>query len=141
MKEKASEIVLKCMEKKKLSQRQLATRMGEDARGLNQQLRRQNDMKVERFIDVLDHIGYRVDVVDNDGIKKVCEMYSRQIIETGEPKGLFWTFANGIYTAIDSTKSDVSVIDFHSKEDCFKWFRCEKCIDASGHEHFGDKQE
>lgn len=138
---KAAYTVISCLEEKNMSQRQLALTMGEDARYLNQQLRRQNDMKVERFIDVLDHIGYRVDVVDNGGVKKVCEEYSRKIIETGEPKGLFWSFANGIYTAIDSTKSEVLVIDFQSKDDCFRWFRCEKCIDANGHEYFGDKQE
>ena len=52
---KASEIVLDCLEEKKLSQRQLAARMGEDVRYLNQQLKRQNDMKVGRFSNVLEH--------------------------------------------------------------------------------------
>ena len=65
---KAASAILSCLEEKKMSQRQLAARMGEDVRHLNQQLNRQSDMKVERFTDVLDHIGYRVEVVENGGI-------------------------------------------------------------------------
>ena len=54
---KAADTIIACLEEKGISQRQLATRMGEDVRYLNQQLNRQKDMKVERFTDVLDHIG------------------------------------------------------------------------------------
>ena len=87
---KAASAILGCLEEKKMSQRQLAARMGEDVRHLNQQLNRQSDMKVERFTDVLDHIGYRVEVVENGDIQKVCEDFANSIIENGEPKGLFW---------------------------------------------------
>lgn len=138
---KAAGTVISCLEEKNMSQRQLAVSMGEDSRYLNQQLHRQKDMKVERFTDVLDHIGYRVEIVDNDGIRKVCDKYARKIIETGEPKGLFWSFTGGVYTAIDSTKSEVFCEDFQSKEECFKWFRCERCTDSGGHEHFDDEAE
>lgn len=138
---KASDMVISCLEEKKLSQSSLAASMGEDVRYLNQQLRRQKDMKVGRFADVLDHIGYHVEIVDNDGIRKVCKAYAMRIIETGEPKGLFWCFANDIYTAIDSTKSEVFREDFRSREECFKWFRREKCMDVNGHEHFDDESE
>ena len=57
---KASEIVLDCLEEKKLSQRQLAARMGEDVRYLNQQLKRQNDMKdIElRLLKMMAFNGY-----------------------------------------------------------------------------------
>ena len=90
MKEKASEIVTKCLEEKNLSQRQLAARMGEDVRGLNQQLKRQKDMKVARFSDVLEHAGYRLEVVENDGIQRVCQEFANQIIETRQPTGYFY---------------------------------------------------
>lgn len=136
---KAADTVISCLEEKNMSQRQLAASMGEDVRYLNQQLRRQKDMKVGRFTDVLDHIGYRLDVVDNDGFRRVCSEYANQIIKTGEPKGLFWSFADGIYTAIDSTKQEVFCEDFRSKEECFKWFQCKKCTDANGYEHFDDE--
>lgn len=118
---KAADIVLSCLEEKDMSQRQLATGMGEDVRYLNQQLRRQKDMKVGRFADVLDHIGYSVEVVDNNGIRKVCDKYAAQIIETGGPKGLFWTMTGDEYTAIDSRENPIRQKSFRSKEECFGW--------------------
>ena len=118
---RAAEIVLDCLGKKDMSQRQLAAGMGEDVRYLNQQLRRQNDMKVGRFADVLDHIGYSIDVVDNNGIRKVCDKYASRIIEEGGPKGLFWTMTGDYYTAIDSRENPILQKSFRSKEECFRW--------------------
>lgn len=125
MKEKASEIVLKCLDEKKMSQRQLATRMGEDARGLNQQLRRQLDMKVKRFSDVLEHAGYRLEVVENDGIQRVCQEFASQVIETRQPIGYFYTFTNGLYVGIDNGTGDAWVEEFNSYEECMKWLKHE----------------
>ena len=129
---KASEIVLECLEEKKLSQRQLAARMGEDVRNLNQQLHRQNDMKVGRFSDVLEHAGYRLEVVENDGIQRVCQEYARQIIETREPRGYFYTVENGLYPGIDNGIGDAWSEDFDSREECMKWLRRESAVDAHG---------
>lgn len=129
---KASEIVMKCLEEQKLSQSQLAARMGEDVRGINQQLRRQNDMKVERFSNVLEHAGYRLEVVDNDGIQRVCQDFAKQVIETRKPIGYFYTFADGIYTGIDNGTGDALTEDFNSYEECMKWLKHEPATDASG---------
>lgn len=135
MREKASEIVLKCLEEKKLTQRQLATRMGEDVRGLNQQLRRQGDMKVKRFSDVLEHAGYRLEVVDNGGIQRVCQEFANQIIETRKPIGYFYTFAGGIYTGIDNSTGDAWTEDFKSYEECVDWLKTKPVTDASDNLH------
>ncbi len=135
MKEKASEIVLKCLEEKKMSQRQLAARMGEDVRGLNQQLHRQGDMKVKRFSDVLEHAGYRLEVVDNDGIQRVCQEFANQIIETIQTIGYFYTFVGGIYIGIDNGTGDALTEDFYSYEECMKWLKHESATDASGNLH------
>lgn len=135
MEEKASEIVLKCLEEKNLSQRQLAVRMGEDVRYLNQQLHRQNDMKVGRFSDVLEHAGYRLEVVENDGIQRVCQEYANQVIETRSPIGRFYTFAGCIYTGIDNETGDAWIEDFKSYEECMKWLRGEPAVDANGELH------
>lgn len=132
---KASEIVLECLEEKRLSQRQLAARMGEDVRNLNQQLHRQNDMKVGRFSDVLEHAGYRLEVVENDGIQRVCQEYARQIIETRETLGKFYTFENGIYTGIDNESGEAWTEDFSSYEECMKWLKGEPSVDAAGVTH------
>ena len=118
---KASKVILACLEEKGISQRQLAVCMGEDVRHLNQQLGRNNDMKVERFIDVLEHLGYRLEVVDNGGIRKVSSEYASHIIETREPKGLYWVEKDGVFTGIDNTAGDAFCEDFSSKEECFSW--------------------
>ena len=133
---KAADTIMNCLAEKNISQRQLAVSMGEDVRYLNQQLNRQKDMKVDRFTDVLDAIGYSMKVVDNDGIRKVCEEYARFVIETGQPAGMFWTFNDGKYTAIDSTGPELFCECFDSREECFKWLRREHCTDANGFEHF-----
>ena len=135
MREKASKIVLKCLEEKKLSQRQLAARMGEDVRYLNQQLNRQKDMKVERFSDVLEHAGYRMEVVENDGIQRVCQEYAKQVIEARVPTGKFYTFAEGVYTGIDNESGEAWTEDFESYEECMKWLRGESAVDANGELH------
>ena len=132
---KASEIVLDCLEEKKLSQRQLAARMGEDVRYLNQQLKRQNDMKVGRFSNVLEHAGYRVEVVENDGIQRVCQEYADQVIETRHPLGSFYTFAGGIYTGIDNGTGEAWTEDFSSYDECMKWLRHEPAVDGHGELH------
>ena len=95
--------------------------MDEDVRHLNQQLVRNNDMKVERFIEVLEHLGYRLEVVDNGGIRKVSSEYASQIIEAREPRGLFWVEKDGVFTGIDNSAGDAFCEDFSSKEECFKW--------------------
>ena len=135
MREKASEIVTKCLEEKNMSQRQLAARMGEDVRSLNQQLHRQKDMKVARFSDVLEHTGYRLEVVDSDGIQRVCQEFANQVIETKKPLGYFYTFAGGIYTGIDNGTGDAWTEDFSSYEECMKWLRHEPETDADGQFH------
>lgn len=118
---KASEVILDCLLERNMSQRQLAKHMGEDVRHLNQQLVRANDMKVERFVDVLEHLGYRVEIVDNGGIRKVSGEYAKQIIETREPEGLFWVEKDGVFTGIDNTAGEAICEDFSSKEECFSW--------------------
>lgn len=89
-------------------------------------------MKVGRFSDVLEHAGYRLEVVENDGIQRVCQEYARQIIETREPRGYFYTFENGIYTGIDNGTGDAWSEDFDSREECMKWLRRESAVDAHG---------
>lgn len=132
---KAADTITDCLREKGMSQRQLATCMGEDVRNLNQQMNRRNDMKVERFLDVLEHIGYRVEIVDNNGIRKVSDEYAQKIIDEKEPIGLFWEFAGGIYVGIDNTNGGAFCEDFRSKEECFKWLKGEPCVDADGNSH------
>lgn len=120
---KAAEMIKACLEERGISQRQLSFRMGEDVRSLNQQLNRQSDMKVERFVEVLEHLGYRIEIIENDGIQKVSDKFAKQILEERKPLGLFWQFDGNVYTGIDNTHGDAFCEDFCSKEECFKWLR------------------
>lgn len=122
---KAAETILRCLEEKKMSQSQLARCIGEDVRHLNQQLCRQNDMKVERFVEVLEHIGYRVEIVENDGIRKISPDYASKLIETSSLQGRFWYESNNGYTGIDTVDGTAIVEEFVDKEDCMKWLRGE----------------
>lgn len=133
MREKASDIVLKCLEEKRMSQSQLAARMGEDVRGLNQQIRRQSDMKVGRFSDVLEHAGYRMEVVDNGGIQMVCQEFADQIIKKRQPIGYFYTFDGSVYTGIDNGAGEARKEDFNSYDECIRWLRHKSEADASRH--------
>lgn len=104
-------------------------------RGLNQQLNRQEDMKVKRFIDILEHAGYRMEIVENDGIQRVCHEYANQVIDTRVPTGKFYTLAEGIYTGIDNESGEAWTADFESYEECMKWLRGESSVDANGELH------
>lgn len=118
-----------------MSQRQLATRMGEDVRILNQQLHRQSDMKVKRFADVLEYAGYRLEVMENDNIQRVCKEFANKIIESRKPIGYFYTFSSGIYTGIDNGTGDAWTEDFHSYDECMSWLKHELITDASSNLH------
>lgn len=120
---KAAEMIKECMEEKNLTQTKLAERMSEDRRNLNQQLFRQKDMKVERFVEIMNYIGYRVEIAENDGIQKVSNEFSAEIIEKRKPEGLFWTEEDGKYVGIDNSTGDAFTEDFDTKERCFAWLR------------------
>ena len=130
---KAASVILECLKEKGITQSQLTTAMGEDVRHLNQQLHRQQDMKVQRFTDVLDYLGYRLEIVDNNGIRKVGRDYARQIIDTRKPQGKFWCEdEDGVIVGIDNSNFDAWVEEFSTKEDCFKWLKGEPCEDLHG---------
>lgn len=127
----AQELVLNCLNEKKMSQTELAESMQVDRRNLNQKLHRQNDLKVNDFSDMLDHIGYSMEVVDNKGIRKVNPDEAHQILKEKEPKGLFWTISCGMYIGIDNS-SDIPFLQrFRNKEECFSYLKDHSCNSAN----------
>lgn len=125
LRRKASEIVMKCLKEKKMSQSQLAARMGEDVRAINQQLHRQNDMKVGRFSDVLEHAGYRVEVVENGGIQRVGMEFMDRVIKTGTPQGLFYAQDGENYIGVCNPAGEAVKEIFASYDECVGWLRGE----------------
>ena len=119
---KVIDLVLECMKEKKMTQTELAKSLGEDVRVINQQLNRQQDLKAERFLEVMEHIGYRVEVVDNDGIRKVDESMIDEI-KSGEIRGrmLYAEKGDGTIIGIYSNGEVFDVDEFGNKPDCFDW--------------------
>lgn len=62
---KAAEIILELLKTEKISQTELATKMGTDRRNLNQMINRCDDIKFEKFRDILHQIGYHIEIVKN----------------------------------------------------------------------------
>lgn len=116
------ELVQECMKEKKMTQRELAKSLGEDVRVINQQLNRQKDLKAERFLEVMEHIGCRVEMVDNDGIRKVCEDMLDDI-KAGKVNGdkFYIQKDDGSIIGIKTTGEEPEVEEFWNKAECFDW--------------------
>lgn len=132
---KAAETIVDCLKESDMTQSQLATALGEDRRVVNQQINRVKDLKVERFVDILAHIGFRVEVVSNGGIKKVCKKLANDIIESKMPTGKFWYEDNGLFVGVDNAHSCAFVETFADKNECIKWLKGKPSIDANGYTH------
>lgn len=116
---RAQEIIADVLKEKGMSQTELAESMGEDRRLLNQQMKRIKDMKVSRFAEVMEHLGYEVTLKDH-GYRKVTPEYGASIIENGTPSGLFWYVDGERYVAIDSERTPVMTATFASESDLKK---------------------
>ena len=56
-------------------------------------------------------------------IKKVTLNEADKIIETREPKGLFYTIDNGVYVGIDNSGGDAWVEDFKNLTSVKRWLK------------------
>ena len=56
------EKIIEIMEKEKVSQTELAERMNINRKSLNQTLRRNQDIKFDQVVEILDHLGYSVNI-------------------------------------------------------------------------------
>lgn len=120
---RAADAISRCLEAKKMTQTQLAASLGEDVRLLNQQLHRRNDMKVERFIELLEHIGFRLEIVENDGIRKVIKDDLDALVTARQAEGLFWAEDGEEFKGAVVTAEKAVIQPFESKEECFYWLR------------------
>jgi len=46
-----------------------------------------------------------------------------EIIDTREPKGLFYTEEDGVFVGIDNTTGDARTEDFDTVGECFIWLK------------------
>ena len=131
--ENAQAVITKGMKSRGVSQKELSSAMGEIPQSLNQQLRRQQDMKVRRFVEVMEYLGFEVMIVERE-FRRVTPKAAREIIKEGSPRGLFWARENGLFIGIDSTGSEVSRMEFTNAKEMRKWFENRPGMDADGDE-------
>ena len=69
-----------------------------------------------------------------DDIEKVTVEAIRQIIETRQPRGLYYTKeARHFYVGVDNSTGDAWTEEFTSKRKCLRWLRNPN-LDAEGNE-------
>ena len=119
---KAQDIITGTLKGKRLTQAELARSMREDPRYLNQQLKRAKDMKVDRFTDVMEHLGYEVSV-EECGYRKVSAEYGKVIAEAGEPCGLFWYQDGERFFVIQNGPEKSEVLTFDSAQEMKEWLK------------------
>lgn len=83
------------------------------------------------------HIALDNIMLDADNeCRKVTPEFGKVILKTLEPNGIFWFEENNKFIAIDNMHSEMFMEEFSDFENCQKWIRTEKCVDANGYEHF-----
>lgn len=119
---KTIDLVRECLKEQHMTQTELSKSLGEDVRVVNQQLNKQKDLKTERFIELMEHIGYRVEIIENDGIRKVSEKLIGDI-QAGAVRGnMFYAEKDdGTIVGIYSKAEVFEVENFGNKADCFDW--------------------
>ncbi len=120
---KAGKFIIACLEEKGMTQTDLARKMGEDRQSINQQINRLKDLKVERLSEVLEYIGYHLEIVDNGGFSRVSKDLAAEIINKCSPKGFYWFKTDDKYIAIDSTGPYVSCRECSSVEEIEEWLK------------------
>lgn len=56
-------------------------------------------------------------------ITKITKEEARKIIETKEPKGLFWLIDGDTFIVIDNSRGEAFVEEFDDKEECLQWLK------------------
>ena len=116
---RAADIIYECMKEKKITQTQLATELDEDVRAINQQLKRYGDLKVSRFADLLEHMGYRIEIVDS-GVKKVSAI-TRDKLEDDACECAFYTVYGDSYIGVKNSSSGLAIEEFSDFDKCKEW--------------------
>lgn len=58
-------------------------------------------------------------------IKEVTQAEAHTIIQSREPRGLFYRRDGNRWVGIDNMTGDAWVEEFDSQEQCFAWLRCD----------------
>lgn len=62
-------------------------------------------------------------------IKMITKEEASAIIDTREPRGLFYTMENGMFVGIDNETGDAWTEEFKTEKECISWLNNEEVID------------
>lgn len=71
-------------------------------------------------------------------IIKVTSEQASQIIETREPRGIFYLISNGKYVAIDNSSGNAWTEEFITKKDCIRYLGgvpADEIYESEGYKH------
>lgn len=122
---RAANVIDNCLREKNMTQTEVASHLGESIANFNQRLRRDKDIKVSTFVEILEAMGFRVDIVDI-GINKVSSGYIEKIVR-GDIKvadGKYYCItenADTEVTGVCSKDSKIEVKKFENATNCLEW--------------------
>lgn len=61
-----------------------------------------------------------------DNIRKLIKEEMKEVIDTREPRGLFYGEEGGLFIGIDNTTGDAWTEEFKDLNDCVKWLEREE---------------
>lgn len=122
---KSQEIVSEIMDRKGFNAYNLGLAIGEIPQKTVQSLtgKKVSTLKYERMVEMLEPLGYRLDLVEV-GYGRVVPEFLDRVIDNSAPEGLFWAQDHeGRYAVVDSRQPGDHLVKiyFGSKEDMIKW--------------------
>ena len=115
-------IIKQCMKEKGISQTDVANEMGEDRRLLNVQLMQMGSMKVMRFKEVLEYLGYRLEIVDNGGVRRVSkETGDRMLVGEGDDGKAWFEDEDGAFVAVEKADAKIRFKKFTDRGECVEY--------------------
>lgn len=121
---KAADVILTLCREQKITQTELSYRLGEDLRGFSQRMLKTKDMKMSKFIEMLEALGYGVELVET-GVIRLKEKVALEVIKEPKKFGYFWYIKDDNenteqFIAIAKTDT-VKTKTFTRREDCIAW--------------------
>lgn len=117
-----AKIIKQCMKEKGISQTDVANEMGEDRRLLNVQLMQVGSMKVMRFKEILEYLGYRLEIVDNGDTRRVSkDTGDRMLVGDGEDGKVWFEDEDGAFVAVEKNDGKIKFKKFTDRNECVEY--------------------
>lgn len=123
---RAQDMIEEMMKKRKMNYSQVSNVMGEVRQLMRQRMNVADDLKAAMFFDLVEALGYEIEVKDKY-IMKVSEAFIERIKNKnskwhgGFPRGLYYHEQGNAYEAFDTRDGKIKSLLFTDKEEMYKW--------------------